>query len=74
MNRCTYAVITTVLISGLLNSLLSPSTIPDIDLIKANKELTDKLTAKNSVAEKAYLDAATALSEEKKRIAASCPK
>jgi hypothetical protein len=72
MNRCTYAVITTVLVSGLLNSLLMPSTTPDNELIKANKELTDKLTAKNEKAEQAYIEAAKALEDAKKNL--SCPK
>lgn len=72
MNRCTYAVITTVLVSGLLNSLLMPSTTPDNELIKANNELTDKLTAKNEKAEQAYIEAAKALEDAKKNL--SCPK
>jgi hypothetical protein len=72
MNRCTYAVITTVLVSGLLNSLLMPSTTPDNELIKANKELTDKLTAKNEKAEQAYIEAAKGLEDAKKNL--SCPK
>lgn len=72
MNNCTFGALTAAVITGLLMSLVMPSSTPDQELIKANQALQDKLLSVADKSAKAYDEAAKALDDAKKNL--SCPK